>query len=271
MKRRDFLSGATSGMIATLLGTQTSNRALADETTAIQRDFIEIRIFWVEKEEKKNALIEQIDEKLIPLRNKLGFDKIGVFSVNDELHQNDGSFIYRYKNAVFVISSHSSITKMITLEDQVRDSIPASDFLNNASEFNLYSEQDCSLLQAFPSCPKVEIPTKSPERVIQLRYYYSPNYERNQAKLNMFDVRGELDLFRRCQMNPVFFGKTIYGQFMPNITYMLSFENDEARKKGWDQFVSSDEWKTMSGESQFENTAIKIRNLFLKPSPKSQI
>ncbi|MCF0234570.1 MAG: NIPSNAP family protein, partial [Thermoguttaceae bacterium] len=134
-----------------------------------------------------------------------------------------------------------------------------------------FVDEEIVVLRSFPTQPKITVPTKSDERVIQLRTYNSPNYERNAAKEKMFDVRGELDLFRRCQMAPVFFGRALFGSMAPNVTYMLSFPNDDIRKKGWGEFGGSAEWKEMSGEEEFKNTATRIRNLFLKPSEKSQI
>ena len=87
------------------------------------------------------------------------------------------------------------------------------------------------------------------------------------------DVPGniELDLFRRSGMAPVFFGSALFGSMAPNVTYMLSFENDEKRREGWGNFVNSDEWKTKSKDPQYERTATRIRNLFLKPSKNSEI
>jgi len=72
-------------------------------------------------------------------------------------------------------------------------------------------------------------------------------------------------------MLPVFMGGALFGSWSPNLTYMLSFPNDEARRAGWKKFVTSPEWKKLSSDPTYARTATRIRNLFLKPSPKSQI
>ena len=77
--------------------------------------------------------------------------------------------------------------------------------------------------------------------------------------------------FIRLCMAPVFFGSALFGSMAPNVTYMLSFENDEKRREGWGNFVNSDEWKTLSKDPKYSRTATRIRNLFLTPTPNSEI
>jgi len=87
----------------------------------------------------------------------------------------------------------------------------------------------------------------------------------------MFDEGGELPLFRKVGMHPVFFGDTVFGDLMPNLTYMLGFENDEARKAAWGTFVASPEWAGMKDLPMYKDTANTIINVMLRPSPGSQI
>lgn len=135
----------------------------------------------------------------------------------------------------------------------------------------IYTELKSSLMYGFEKCPAIEVPTLGKDRVLQMRFYRSYNLERNAAKVHMFDHGGELPLFRKSGMPPVFFGDTIIGDFQPNLTYMLSFENEEARKLGWKTFVSSDEWKDISTRDMYKDTAHQITNILLRPSPGSQI
>ena len=133
-----------------------------------------------------------------------------------------------------------------------------------------FIDEEAIALRSFASQKQIDVPNTNPERVIQMRTYNSPNYDRNFCKEQMFED-GELDLFRRSGMAPVFFGSALFGSMAPNVTYMLSFPNDEARREGWGKFVGSDEWKTMSKDPKYARTATRIRNLFLKPSPNSEI
>ena len=48
----------------------------------------------------------------------------------------------------------------------------------------------------------------------------------------MFDD-AEIKIFRRAGMLPVFFGETLIGKNMPNLTYMLAYDDWDARDKVW--------------------------------------
>jgi hypothetical protein len=71
----------------------------------------------------------------------------------------------------------------------------------------------------------------------------------------------------------VFFGRTIAGPKMPNLTYMLAFDNMAAREANWRTFATSDEWKKLSatpGLSDAE-TVSNISTSFLSPLAGSGI
>ncbi|MDD3586640.1 MAG: NIPSNAP family protein [Thermoguttaceae bacterium] len=284
MKRRDFIAATaatalTTGVTGQALAETAGHNSLArtkERTPSMsnqlkQRDLIEIRTFWVADDQKKETLIAKLDDVYIPLRRKLGYKQTGVFSVNRELHADDAKYDPIYNKAVFVVGSVSSFEPACFFQINAVDALSLDQLLNKSSNERLYEDMEAELVLAFPGCPALEIPTRSKERVVQYRRYNSPNIERHQAKVRMFDVRGELALFRRLGLNPVFFGEMIFGKVMPNVSYMLAFDNDADRKKAWAAFIGSNEWKTMKAEEQFKDTATRIRNLFLKPSPKSEI
>lgn len=265
MKRREFLSAGASAVGAAVL---TGSNAAAAESS---RRWIEIRTYWAKDEAAKENLLAGLDAAVVRNRKKLGFEKIGLYTVNAALHEGDGGYDPRWNRAVILTADSDSLEKLALVHDHLLEQIADADRPEFTRDGSQLEEIDVSLHRAFPGCPTVEAPTRSPERVIQLRRYFSPNLDRNRAKRNMFDVRGELDLFRRCSMAPVFFSETIFGTVLPNVTYMLSFENDEARRAAWKKFVEHPDWKQMSGEKEFENTATRILNLFLKPAPSSDI
>lgn len=284
MKRRDFIT-VTAAALTTGIAGQTSADSVPGQTSndkikerghtmsnrTPQRDLIEIRTFWVADEHKKEALIAKLDDIYIPLRRKLGYKQTGVFSVNRPLHADDQKYDPIYDKAVFLVGSASSFDPICFFQMDAVGELSLDQLLNKSSDERLYEDMEAELVLAFPGCPVLEIPTRSKDRVIQYRRYNSPNLERHQAKVRMFDVRGELALFRKVGINPVFFGEMVFGKVMPNISYMVAFDDDDSRKKAWAVFIGSDEWKTMKAEPQFKDTATRIRNLFLKPSPKSEI
>jgi NIPSNAP protein len=88
----------------------------------------------------------------------------------------------------------------------------------------------------------------------------------------MFNT-AEIDIFRKTGLNPVFFGETLTGDKMPNLTYMLVFNNMDERQANWKRFGGSPEWKALRAIPEYADKKILcgITNLYLKPADYSQI
>jgi hypothetical protein len=88
----------------------------------------------------------------------------------------------------------------------------------------------------------------------------------------MFNV-GELAIFRRAGLQPVFFGETLIGPKLPNLTYVLVYEDMAAHDKHWGAFGADPEWKKLSSTPGYTDPEIvsNISNLYLRPTPYSQI
>ena len=123
--------------------------------------------------------------------------------------------------------------------------------------------------------PKLEVPTGAyagASRVFELRTYESHSKKANKKKIEMFN-EGEIAIFRRAGLQPVFFGETLIGTRMPNLTYMLVYEDMAARDKHWSAFGADPEWKKLSSTPGYTDPEIvsNISNLFLRPAAYSQI
>jgi hypothetical protein len=84
---------------------------------------------------------------------------------------------------------------------------------------------------------------------------------------------GEINVFRRVGMLPVFFGQTIAGPRMPNLTYMLAFDDLAARERLWSVFQADPEWQKMRTGPGLTDAEIvgNISNAILRPLPFSSI
>jgi hypothetical protein len=78
---------------------------------------------------------------------------------------------------------------------------------------------------------------------------------------------GEITIFQRLGMRPVFFGQTVVGPEMPNLVYMLSFDDWTSRDELWKKFVSDPEWKKLSSPAELHDSQIvsNISNAILRP------
>ena len=216
-----------------------------------------------------------LDNAMIPAMNRLNITPVGVFETSAELNAGDRGYDKANDLKVYLLCQYRNMTQMTSLAPRLLADetfrTDAADVFAAPMNEPIYETCESTLMYGFPNCPQIEVPTLDADRLLQIRFYKSYNIERNAAKIAMFDPDGELALFRECGMSPVFFGETLAGRMMPNLTYMLGFKNAAEKDAAWAKFVASPEWKELSGSPKYKDTANKIVNIFLKPSPKSQI
>jgi hypothetical protein len=134
---------------------------------------------------------------------------------------------------------------------------------------------ESSLLAAFTGWPKLTPPADlagKTGRVYQLRTYESPSYGAHVRKVEMFNS-GEFAIFVDAGARPVFFGDTLVGPRLPNLTYMLSFAGLAELDASWKKFGVDPAWKKLSSSPRYAYEAIVsgITNLILSPLACSQI
>jgi hypothetical protein len=113
---------------------------------------------------------------------------------------------------------------------------------------------------------------KKEKRIFQLRTYESPSNRDHVRKVEMFNS-GEYDIFRAAGAKQVFYGDTLVGARLPNLTYMLSFTDMAELNADWDAFRNAPAWKKLSGSERyaFESIVGNVSNLVLNPAAYSQI
>ncbi len=130
-------------------------------------------------------------------------------------------------------------------------------------------------MRSFDGMPRITYPDaaeKRPPRIFELRTYESQSFLTLRRKIGMFNG-GEMQIFERLKMRPVFFGETIAGPKQPNLQYMLSYDDLAARDRLWHEFGNDPEWKKLSGEPQLKDAEIvaNISNAILRPLTFSPI
>ena len=129
---------------------------------------------------------------------------------------------------------------------------------------------ESSLMAAFKGLPKLVVPEKK-KRLFELRIYQSHNIKASKKKIEMFNEGGEIEVFKKTGLNPVFFGETIVGPRQPNLHYMLTFADMADRDKNWSVFIASPEWKALSSNPEYRDTVSNITDIILQPTGYSQI
>ena len=138
-----------------------------------------------------------------------------------------------------------------------------------------YMRVETKLLRGFPGFPSIQVPEPKADgktRLYEIRVYESNNPRTLARKIRMFD-EGEHALFAKVGMANVFFGQTIAGPDMPNLTYMVGYDDMAHREKVWSAFVSHPEWKKMLAQPGVSDAEIvsNISNSFVRPANWSAI
>lgn len=271
MKRREFLAlGAVAGVSASF------QAAAADAGGG--RQFYELRryVFGEAEDAKAKDLAKRFNnfarDAAVPALNRLGLKPVGVFFPAGTADRGP-----RKEEFAYVLIPHPSMESVATLAERLMEDSEflsaGSDYLEATRENAPYKRIESSLLHAFTGMPRLETPVKTPGRVLQLRIYESPTEATNLKKIEMFNEAGEIRIFRAVGLAPVFFGKAIVGDRLPNLTYMLAFESKARLRENWGKFVSHPDWQTLKGMTEYADKAILtgITNILLTPADCSQI
>ncbi len=139
-----------------------------------------------------------------------------------------------------------------------------------------YERVKVTLLRAIDSMPKIEPPpieAGKPARIFELRTYESNNSATLRRKVQMFEQGGELGIFRRVGIRPVFFGTAFAGDNLPQLTYMVCYDDLAARDKAWKAFLADPEWLKLRAQPGLADAEIvsNISNTILRPLPFSPV
>lgn len=229
---------------------------------------IELRLFKMRntQDAQNQRTTDFLGKHFVPAVKRAGAGTVGAFA----------SVIGGGSPFILLTTSFPSLSAIDSAMDKM---LADKDYIQARTEFDsgplAYARMETSLLKCFDSIPDIEIPPsdgKRPARIFELRTYESNNSTTLGKKVAMFD-NGEIAIFRKVHMAPVFFGRTVYGQNMPNLTYMLGFDSLADREKAWSAFGSDEDWKKLRSTPGLSDPEIvsNISNSILRPLPFSQV
>lgn len=135
-----------------------------------------------------------------------------------------------------------------------------------------FMRYETSLLRGFAGFPTLAKGASKANRLFELRTYESDDSSSLTQKIRMFN-EGEISVFQKTGLDPVFFGETIFGQKQPNLTYMLGYDDWNARDANWKKFLAHPEWIKLRAMPGFSDAEIvsNISSMFLRALPFSPI
>jgi hypothetical protein len=265
MERRDFLTASLAASALAL-----SNQSQAQATAAGKpREYYEIRRYHMQTGPQTKLTESYVADALIPALNRLGIAPVGAFRLD----------IGPETPTLYLLLPSSNVETLVTAELRLAQDEQfmkaAAPFWNAPATTPAYIRIESSLHIAFEGWPKLTPPASAAthgKRIFQLRTYESPSSQDHIRKVEMFH-HGEFDIFQRAGFGQVFYGDTLVGRGIPNLTYMLTFADMADLNAKWDLFRNDPEWKKLSGSTRysFEQIVSNISNLILSPLACSQI
>jgi len=238
--------------------------ALSVTPSPLKKDLIELRTYTFKTNQQRDRFSDFMGTTMLPALKRLNIGPVGIFTEVDT-----------QKKHIYLLLSYKTVNGVLTTNDLLlADKVyiqAAGDKLTRDKKNAMFLRYTSRLMIAFDDCKTIEQPVSSKTRLLQLRTYEGPSPVLAKRKVEMFNRGGEIALFRETGLNPVFFGETIIGDKMPNLTYMIGFENKKALDKSWKTFFSHPKWKKMSKDPYYKGTVSNVTNIILKPTQHSEI
>lgn len=261
MTRRDFLAWSAPAAALTIAG-----GAGPSAQTPTSRQLYELRRYRIRVGYMRDTTRAYFRDALVPALGRLGLGPIGVFDVT----------VGEPPTAVVLIP-HASAESAVTLQARLAADAAyvkaAAPFFDAPADRPAFDRIETSLLLAFEGMPQLQAPETGKPRLFELRRYEGPSEAASLKKIEMFNSGGELAIFRKVGLRPVFFGQTLYGTRLPQFEYMLAYADMAERQAQWSAFGSDPDWKVLSQREEYKDARIMsgATATYLAPQPWSQI
>ena len=261
--RRRFVQSAAAGAGASLLG------VAADAQQPSGRDYYELRTYHLRRGPHEKQMSDYFKDALVPALRRLGTGPVGVFTV----------LIGPDSPSYYVLIPHATMESVATLPERLAadaEYLKAGAAVIDAPAAEApYERIETSLFLAFAGHPLLTVPPQlaaGKPRLFELRRYESHSEKANATKISVFN-QWEAAIFARHNMFAVFYGQAIAGPRMPNLTYLLAFDDMRDRDARWGEFGPDPEWRAIASKPEYSDPAIvsSISNMFLRPTAYSQI
>ena len=260
MHRREFFAAT-----AVAAASPMPRLAALDQTPPHQ--YIELRRYHLLPGTRQRAFSTFVGAVAIPAMNRAGVSRVGAFTV-----------VYG-ENApsLLLVLTHPTLDTVVTLRDRLAsDAVYTSSgaaILDAPLSDPAFVRVESTLLRTIDAMPVLEPSAgagSATPRIFELRTYESHSDRAALNKLQMFNA-GEVPIFRKTGLTPVFFGETIIGAKMPSLIYMLTFASLAARDAAWAEFGPDPDWRKLSADPQYRENVSAISDIILRPTAYSQI
>ena len=269
MERREFLTTSVAAS-AFALANQGSAQAQASAAPGKAREYYEIRKYHLQSGPQIKLTESYVSDALIPALNRLGIAPVGAFHLD----------IGPETPTLYLLLPSTNLEALATAELHLaQDAVfmkAAEPFWNTPATAPAFQRIESSLLIAFEGWPKLTpacVDCAAWQANLSVAHLRERDAVRTTFARSRCFIMGEFEIFQASGFGQVFYGDTLIGPRMPNLTYMLSFADMADLNAKWDVFRNAPEWKKLSSSPRYAFEAIvsNISNLILSPTAYSQI
>jgi hypothetical protein len=246
--------------IGTLAGTPLM-AAAADE---VRPQYYELRKFQLRNGTQPQRANDFFSQHFMPAAKRAGLGPVGAFS--PVIGEGSPYVLLLIPHASFADAEHAWDKLMADPELG-----PALDEFHKPMDPG-YVRSESTLLRAMAGQPQLKLPEGKDAHVFELRTYESNSEVTLRRKVEMFNA-GEIHVFQKLGMQPVFFAEALFGSRMPHLTYMLAYKDLAARDALWNAFGSDPEWAKLRSHPGWSDPEIvsNINNAILRGARYSEI
>lgn len=270
MERRTFIAASTAAALTTPGTFAGAAGSTAAEPAAGRALLFELRRYRLHTGTMANRFNAYVKDALLPALGRAGISPVGAFNVQ----------MGADSPTLYLLLPHASADSVATLGDRVDADAAyrkaAGELPGLPSGDPPYLRCDSSLHTGVPTLPGIDkLPpaVAVPSRIFELRTYRSHSEPASRKKIDMFEAKGELAVFKRDGLHTVFFSRDLVGEGLPSLTYMLAFADAAAREKAWGVFRDDPEWAKLRALPGYADAEVVsgITAALLRPTDYSQI
>ena len=235
-----------------------------------ERDYYQIKFYQLDNESQEARMDRYLKDAYIPALGRAGIEKVGVFKPIESDTVSG--------NIIIVLVPFRSLDQFdelpAILNNDAQYQADGKDYIESAHDQPAFARFESILLKSFRFMPDYNVPdhpTSPQEQIYELRSYEGATEKLYERKVEMFNEGGEMSIFKKLEFNAVFYGEVISGSHMPNLMYMITFENEESHQEHWDAFRTDSAWIELKDLERYANTVSHIDRWLLHPTDYSGI
>ncbi len=237
----------------------------AETVFSPKQEYYAIRVYQLRTPEQQTLTETYLEKALLPALHRQGISDIGVFTPIG----NDTAATRK----IYVLIPFKSLEQYLNLpaalEKDSRYAQDGKDYIDAAYDNTPFTRTETILLQAFPGMPQHAKPSLAHDKnstVYELRSYEAPTEKLLDSKIRMFNKGDEIGIFQRLGFNAVFYATVLSGAHMPNLMYMTSFDNIQAREQHWKAFGDDPAWKQLLAAPEYQHNVSHADIILLHPT-----